>query len=34
MLMPPLWDLQVKPKTSKNFRPVREYIVWFANREG
>jgi hypothetical protein len=28
----PLSDLQVKPKTDKNFWPVREYAVWFANR--
>lgn len=28
----PLCDLQVKPKTNKNFWPVREYVVWFANR--
>jgi len=29
----PLGDLQVKPKKDKNFWPVREYAVWFANRE-
>jgi hypothetical protein len=28
----PLGDLQVKPKTNENFWPVREYVVWFANR--
>lgn len=28
----PLCDLQVTPKTDKNFWPVREYVVWFANR--
>jgi hypothetical protein len=28
----PLCDLEVKPKTDKNFWPVREYVVWFANR--
>ena len=29
----PLGDLQVKPKNDKNFWPVREYVVWFANRD-
>ena len=28
----PLCDVEVKPKTDKNFWPVREYVVWFANR--
>jgi hypothetical protein len=28
----PLCDLEVRPKTDKNFWPVREYVVWFANR--
>ena len=28
----PLADLEVKPKSDKNFWPVREYVVWFANR--
>ena len=28
----PLADLEVKPKTDKNYWPVREYVVWFANR--
>jgi hypothetical protein len=28
----PLCDLEVKPKTDKNCWPVREYVVWFANR--
>ena len=28
----PLCDLEVKPKTNKNYWPVREYVVWFANR--
>ena len=28
----PLCDLQVKPKTDKDYWPVREYVVWFANR--
>jgi hypothetical protein len=28
----PLGDLQVKPKTDANFWPVREYVIWFANR--
>ena len=28
----PLADVEVKPKTDANFWPVREYVVWFANR--
>jgi hypothetical protein len=28
----PLCDLEVKPKADKNYWPVREYVVWFANR--
>jgi hypothetical protein len=28
----PLCDVEVMPKTDKNFWPVREYVVWFANR--
>ncbi len=28
----PLADLEVTPKTDKNYWPVREYVVWFANR--
>jgi hypothetical protein len=28
----PLSDMEVKPKSDKNFWPVREYVVWFANR--
>ena len=28
----PLCDVQVKPKSDKNYWPVREYVVWFANR--
>lgn len=28
----PLADLEVKPKTDDNYWPVREYVVWFANR--
>ena len=28
----PLCDLEVRPKKDKNFWPVREYVVWFANR--
>ena len=28
----PLGDLKVKPKTDKNYWPVREYVVWYANR--
>lgn len=28
----PLSDLEAKPKTDKNYWPVREYAVWFANR--
>jgi hypothetical protein len=28
----PLCDLEVKPKTDRNYWPVREYVIWFANR--
>ena len=28
----PLCDVEVSPKTDRNFWPVREYVVWFANR--
>lgn len=28
----PLCDVEVTPKTAPNFWPVREYVVWFANR--
>jgi hypothetical protein len=28
----PLCDLEVKRKTDRNYWPVREYVVWFANR--
>jgi hypothetical protein len=28
----PLADVEVKPKTDANFWPVREYVVWIANR--
>lgn len=28
----PLCDVEVKQKTDKNFWPVREYVVWFANQ--
>jgi hypothetical protein len=28
----PLCDLEVRPKRDKNFWPIREYAVWFANR--
>jgi hypothetical protein len=28
----PLADLEVKSKSDKSFGPVREYVVWFANR--
>ena len=28
----PLCDVEVTPKTNANFWPVREYVVWFANR--
>ena len=27
----PLADLEVNPKTDRNYWPVREYVVWFAN---
>jgi len=28
----PLCDVEVTSKDNKNFWPVREYVVWFANR--
>ena len=28
----PLADLEVKPKTDKNYWPVREHVMWFGNR--
>jgi len=28
----PLADLEVMPKADKNHWPVREYVVWYANR--
>ncbi len=28
----PLADLEVTPKSDPNYWPVREYVVWFANR--
>lgn len=28
----PLCDLEVTDKTSSNYQPVRDYVVWFANR--
>ncbi len=28
----PLCDLEVTSRKDKNFWPVREYVVWFANR--
>ena len=28
----PLDDVEVRPKTDANFWPVREYVIWFANR--
>lgn len=28
----PLCDVEVTSKENKNFWPVREYVVWFANR--
>ena len=28
----PLFDLEVTPKDDPNFWPVREYVVWDANR--
>lgn len=28
----PLADVEVTPKEDANFWPVREYVVWFANR--
>ena len=30
----PLADLEVLPKEDPNYWPVREYVLWFANREG
>lgn len=29
----PLGDVKVRPKSDKNFWPVREYVVWFGNRD-
>lgn len=29
----PLADLEVCPKTDSNFKPVRRYAVWIANRD-
>ena len=28
----PLCDVEVAAKEDKNYWPVREYVVWFANR--
>jgi hypothetical protein len=28
----PLCDLEVTSREDRNFWPVREYVVWFANR--
>ena len=28
----PLCDVEVTPKNDKNYWPVKEYVVWFANR--
>ena len=28
----PLADVEVTAKTDANFWPVREYVVWYANR--
>jgi len=28
----PLQDLEVRPKDNTNFWPVREFVVWYANR--
>lgn len=28
----PMCDVEIKPTTDKNFWPVREYVVWFANK--
>jgi len=28
----PLQDLEVRPKTDPNYWPVREFVVWYANR--
>jgi len=30
----PLADLEVLTQEDPNYWPVREYVVWFANREG
>lgn len=30
--MLPLQDLEVRPKDSENFWPMREFAVWYANR--
>jgi hypothetical protein len=30
----PLGDLEVTPKTDKNYWLVREYVVWFAFHQG
>ena len=28
----PLQDLKVRPKDNPNYWPVREFVVWYANR--
>jgi hypothetical protein len=28
----PLYDLEVTFREDRNFWPVREYVIWFANR--
>ena len=28
----PLQDLEVRPKSDSNYWPVREFVVWYANR--
>ena len=28
----PLQDLEVRPKDNPNYWPVREFVVWYANR--
>ena len=28
----PLCNFEVEEKSNSNYRPVREYVVWFANR--
>ena len=28
----PLWDVEVTPTSAPNFWPIREYVVWMANR--